>query len=995
MPQIPIVFKPGVDAQSTAALNAASWNESENVRFFQGLAQKSGGFSGYTEQVANAGRPSALRAWTALSGIANLAMASSNYVSLFASDAVANITPLTKIAFLPVDLSTTAGETTVTVEDALNSPQEGDWFQFLAPVAVGGIVLEGAYRVDTVVDPTHFTIEAAVEAASTVVSGGAPRQFDTTNGSPTVTVTLTNHGLFTGQVIYLRSLTAVGGLGLRGNYVVTVLTPDTYTIDAGADATSTQTAMEYGGNMVLSFLTGLIQAASATVEPYDTEASHVFRVTGAIVIPYVSGGTLTYAPGNQLTVNQGAGSKPVLLVDTTQVVVVTVVNVGSGGSPGAHTFRGSDGTGTAFEFTATVAADGTLTGAVPAISVPGSYTVNPTLVGQGINDLTDGTLVGATVSVGMWPNTLSIDPDHKGAMTDLPDNPVEVINSGTGRGATVDIGWDFGYLLLDILSLVGGFGDEPKFQILTTTVVRVAIQDGGSGGPAGSTHTFRGSDGTGTPFEFTCLIAPDGSLTAQDDTIVITVPGGYTISPTLFDEPVNDITDGSLTGATVNISMWPATVSLSSAGHMTSVPNNPAATTDDGPGDGTGAQLNVTWDYSQGAQNLLGYEYWILDNWGEFLVAIPSQGPVYVWQPKRGATSPLEDVGSAPQANLGGFVASQQQILVLLGTVNFVTDNFDPMLIRWSTVGDYTDFAPSSVNLAGSQRLQIGSRIVAGTASPRGNLVWTDLALYAMQFQGLPFVFTIQPISQNCGLIGPHAFGTMGDGTTFWQSQNQFYMVTVGGAAQPIPCSIWDFVFPQRDPALVHLVTCATNSYYGEVSWWVPQLDGSVTIARLQVQSGVWDYTVVDVDSIFDRAAWVDQNVFGAPLGIDPSGNVYRQETTRDADGAVLPTRLLSGITQIGDGQEYLQISHITPDIKFDEKEPTGPGTLNMRIWLYKDPQAPPRVKGPYPINARTRRIPCRGRAKGLQFEFYSDDLQSWWRLGRVVVDAFPDGQGG
>lgn len=988
MPPIPIVFQPGVDGQSTPALNAAGWNESQNIRFFQGLAQKSGGFNGYTTQAANGGRPSALRAWTSLSGIANLAIGSSNLVSLFASDVVSDITPRTKIVILPVDLSTTAGSTTVTIADPLSFAQAGDWFQIREPLAAGGIILVGAYRIATIVDATHYTIEAAVEATSTVANGGAARQFTTASGSPTITVALTNHGLFTGQGIYIRDPVAVGGLTLIGNYLVAVIDPNTYTITAASDATSTQTVSEWGGNMAFSFLTGLIQAASATVEPFVDTDAHTFRTSGAQVEPYVSGGTLTYAPGDRLTVNAGTGSKPIFLIATTQVVTVAITNVGSGGSPGVHTFRGSDGTGTAFQFTATVAADGTLTGATPTITVAGSYSVNPSLTNQGINDDTDATLVGARVSVGMWPDSFTIDT--AGAMTVLPDNPVAVLNDGTGRGATLNLGWDFGYVPLDLLTLVGGTGDEPVFQIITTAVVRVDVLDVGSGGNPG-THTFLIATGTGTPAQFTADIAIDGTLTGA--TATITVAGDYTTNPDLFDVSITDTTDGSLTGGTVNLALWPLTISLSFAGHMTSIPSNPAETTDSG--NGHGAQLNVTWDYSPGAQNEMGYEYLVLDTWGEYLVAIPARGPVYVWQPKRGAVTPLEDVGGAPQANLGGFVATQQQILVVLGTVNFGSDIFDPLLVRWSTVGDYTDFTPSSTNQAGSFRLQLGSTIVAGIPVPGRNLIWTDLGLYSMQYQGLPFVFSLQPIGTNCGLLGPHGFGVMGDGSTLWISQNQFYAVTSGGAPQPIPCSVWDLVFPNLDKAAAHQVTCATNSYFGEVAWYVPQTDGSVTCARLQVQSGNWDYTIIEAGSIFDRAAWIDQNVFGPPFGADPSGNIYQQETTRDADGAVLPTRLVSGMAMIGDGAQMTQITHIYPDVKFDQVEPHGIGTLNMKVLIYKDPQAPPRVKGPYPINSRTRRIPCRGRGKGIQIELSSDDLGGFWRLGKITIEGFPDGGGG
>jgi hypothetical protein len=928
-----------------------------------------------------------MRAWTSLSGIAYLGIGSQERISLFGADAVTDITPLTKLTALPIDLSTTAGSQTVTVVDPLDQPLVGDWFLVRAPIAVGGIIIDGVYMVQTVVDSTHYTITAAVAATSTVTDGGVARQFVTTAGDATVTVNLTNHGRFSGQVVFISEPVAVGGITLQGNYVVTVTNPNSYTIEAATAAISTATQDEHGGNLALAFLTGLTKAASATVETFDDTASHVFVAAGATVTDYVATGFLSYAPGNILTPLGGVGTKPTFTIATTQIVAVGGNNPGSGGTPGAHTFQINGGTGTSAQFTATVAGDGTLTGATPVLTVPGSYTANPLFINQSITDLTDGTLVGGTVNIGTWPNTFTTSP---GAMTTLPDNPVTVINNGTGTGAQLNIGWDFGYAPLDVLTLVGGFGEEPTFTVVTTLVPRIVIHNVGSGGTPGP-HTFQGTTGTGTPFEFTANVAADGTLTGA--TITQTVSGSYTINPTLFNEPITDLTDSTLTGGTVDVGMWPATVSLTTAGSITTIPDNPVPTTDSGLGHG--AELNVTWDSSAGSQNNLSKEYITLDNWGEFLVAIPTRSPVYIWRPQDGPQTPMMNTGSAPQANIAGFVASQQQILVLLGTVNFGTDLFDPMLVRWSDAGDYTDFIPAAENQAGSSRLQIGSTLVAGLPVAGRNLIWSDLAVYSMQYQGLPFVFGIQPIGVNCGLIGPHAFGTQGD-ITAWMSQNQFFVLTGGGAPQPIPCSVWDIVFPNIDKANVHLVTCASNSYaFNELTWYVPQNDGTVTAARLQVQSGVWDYTIIDMGQNLDRSAWIDQNVFGPPMGADPDGHVYRQETSRDADGDPLISRLLSGIAMISEGDEIQQLHHIYPDIKFGPDAEGGPGTVNMTVYLYKDMQAPPRVKGPYPINAKTRRIPCRGRAKGMQVEFASGDIGSSWRLGRVQYLSTPDGKGG
>jgi hypothetical protein len=73
--------------------------------------------------------------------------------------------------------------------------------------------------------------------------------FDTTNTSATVLVTDVAHGCITGDYVTYSGATAVGGLDLNNEYVVTVITGDTYTITAGSPATSTATG---GGASVLA-----------------------------------------------------------------------------------------------------------------------------------------------------------------------------------------------------------------------------------------------------------------------------------------------------------------------------------------------------------------------------------------------------------------------------------------------------------------------------------------------------------------------------------------------------------------------------------------------------------------------------------------------------------------------------------------------------------------------------------------------------------------------
>jgi hypothetical protein len=74
--------------------------------------------------------------------------------------------------------------------------------------------------------------------------------FATTNGSSVVSVTQTNHLKFPGQWVVFSGADAVGGLTISGKYVITsFVDDDTYTIDAGSDATSTATG---GGSAVVA-----------------------------------------------------------------------------------------------------------------------------------------------------------------------------------------------------------------------------------------------------------------------------------------------------------------------------------------------------------------------------------------------------------------------------------------------------------------------------------------------------------------------------------------------------------------------------------------------------------------------------------------------------------------------------------------------------------------------------------------------------------------------
>src|SRR5690606_37738252 len=65
--------------------------------------------------------------------------------------------------------------------------------------------------------------------------------FATTDTETTVTVTDASHGGVTGGAVVFSGASAVGGITLDGEYVMTVIDGDTYTVESADPATSTTT----------------------------------------------------------------------------------------------------------------------------------------------------------------------------------------------------------------------------------------------------------------------------------------------------------------------------------------------------------------------------------------------------------------------------------------------------------------------------------------------------------------------------------------------------------------------------------------------------------------------------------------------------------------------------------------------------------------------------------------------------------------------------------
>src|SRR5665213_2635316 len=268
MAQVPLKMIPGVNIEKSQTLNESGFSNSQLMRFFQGLAQKLGGWSRLTSQ-ALIGTCRGLFAWADLTGVGYIAAGTEQRLEVYNEGVIYDITPIyaTNNIGYPPPFSTYSGQTTIIVHDPTTAPAVGDWVNITSDVSVGGIILQGLYQVQSVIDGTHYTITAASAATSHVIGGGLMSQFHVYSGQSTVVVTLANHGFTALTSVYTVYVsTAIASLTLLGNYVVqSVLDANTFTIAAVGSANTTTTAYENGGYIRIQYLlqTGLVSSSVA------------------------------------------------------------------------------------------------------------------------------------------------------------------------------------------------------------------------------------------------------------------------------------------------------------------------------------------------------------------------------------------------------------------------------------------------------------------------------------------------------------------------------------------------------------------------------------------------------------------------------------------------------------------------------------------------------------------------------------------------------------
>jgi len=173
-----LVFRPGINRETTAYANEGGWWDGNLVRFRAGKPESIGGWTRYTKsQMLGTGR--SLLTWTALDGTIYTGMGTNLKYYAIRGGGLNDITPLRETTTAgDVTFSATDGSSIITVSDISNGVLLGDFVTFAGAVSLGGNItadiLNDEHTVSRVVDADTYEITvSAVANASDVGDGGA------------------------------------------------------------------------------------------------------------------------------------------------------------------------------------------------------------------------------------------------------------------------------------------------------------------------------------------------------------------------------------------------------------------------------------------------------------------------------------------------------------------------------------------------------------------------------------------------------------------------------------------------------------------------------------------------------------------------------------------------------------------------------------------------------------------------------------------------------
>jgi hypothetical protein len=352
-------------------------------------------------------------------------------------------------------------------------------------------------------------------------------------------------------------------------------------------------------------------------------------------------------------------------------------------------------------------------------------------------------------------------------------------------------------------------------------------------------------------------------------------------------------------------------------------------------------------------------------------------------------------------------VSDTSRFVITFGCNDYGSATLDPMLIRWSAQDDIYNWTPDPTNQAGFIRISHGSEIVSVVQTRQEVVIFTDSAIYSLQYLGPPYVWAPQLLGDNISIISTNA-AIIASGVLYWMGVDKFYVYD--GRVNTLNCDLRRFVFGDINQQQALQVFAGTNEGFNEV-WWFYCSANSSAVDRYVIYNyfeKIWYYGTME------RTAWLDSGLQTIPIAAKYDSSLYtgiliNHETGLNDNTTGTPVAINAYISSsefdIGDGHNFGFVWRVLPDLTFENatNSPTavapqvtmtlyglansGSGTTSTANGTV--------IKGStYVITEEfTGQIFTRMRGRQMIFKISSNQINTCWQLGAPRIDIRPDGR--
>ena len=381
-----------------------------------------------------------------------------------------------------------------------------------------------------------------------------------------------------------------------------------------------------------------------------------------------------------------------------------------------------------------------------------------------------------------------------------------------------------------------------------------------------------------------------------------------------------------------------------------------------------------------------------------------SQSGNHYISPRAFNLTAIHNASDVPTVQNTIFVSDIYRFIFALGCNDYGSTTQDPLLIRWSDQEDAANWTPSATTQAGSVKLSHGSQIITCLQTRQEMVVWTDSALYSMQYLGPPYVWGTQLLADNTSIVGQNAVA-VASGVIYWMGVDKFYKYD--GRAQTLRCDLRAYIFNDFNQQQSDQVYAGTNEGFNEVWWFYCSAD-SVVIDKYVVYNyveDIWYYGTMG------RTAWLDSGILDYPIAATYNNNLVYHENGLNDYAGYSPEPINAYITTSefdldADGHQFMFIRRILPDLTFRGSTAENPQVTMSIIPLnnsgagYTDPasvggsdSATVTRTATVPIEAFTGQVFIRVRGRQFSFKIESNQLDTTWQLGSPRWDFQLDGR--